>query len=226
MRPTALAAVIPCRNEEPSIAQVLADLARIGIARVVIGLDPASTDATEQLARDAGATIARSATSGYDGPCLAALAALRHDSFGGHVLFLDAGNKYVMDTVAVFLDGLDPAADLTFGIRDSQNYWHQQAGNNLFKVILYARFRTWVYDVSSLRVAKMSALEELRLEDRQFSLPFQTIVHALTLHKNIQYAPIRCTPSRTGTSKVSGQWRNTAKAAGRMLTSLVRVPKF
>ena len=205
---------------------MLADLARIGVERVVVGLDPKSTDATEQLALGAGVRIARSTTSGYDGPCLAAVDALRSDGFDGHVLFLDAGNKYVMDTVSTFLDGLDPAADMTFGIRDSQNYWHQQAGNNLFKIVLYARFRSWVRDVSSLRVVRMSVLDELRLVDRQFSLPFQTIVHALTLKKNIQYVPIRCTPSRTGTSKVSGQWRNSAKAARQMAMSLLQVPKF
>ena len=215
-----LVAIVPCRDEELSIAKVLDDLARIGVGRVIVAIDPRSTDGTARLADEAGAQVVRSTSSGYDGPCLAALAVLADEGFDGNVMFLDAGNKYEMDSVAALLDRLDAAADLTFGVRDAQMKWHQRMGNDMFKLILYARFRRPVRDVSSLRVVQMALITELQLVDRRYSLPFQTIVRALALDKTIRYVPIRCTPNRTGASKVSGEWRNSARAAGQMLRSL------
>lgn len=219
-------ALIPCRNEAASIVAVIEGLRAIGINKIVIGLDPKNTDDTPMLAERAGAMVVKAESSGYDGPCLASIDHLRAIGFAGSVLFLDAGNKYVMETVGALVAGLDPTADITFGVRDRQMRWHQRLGNKFFHIVLYLRFRHWVTDVSSLRVVKMSVLEELQLEDRQFSLPFQTIVHALMLHKKIRYTPIRCTQERTGTSKVSGDVRNSLKAARQMALSLFRTPKF
>ena len=64
---------------------------------------------------------------------------------------------------------------------------------------------------------------ELEFEDRQFSLPFQTVLHALARGMTLKYVPIRCTPTRTGASKVSGQWRNSLKAAEQMGISFFRM---
>ncbi len=219
-------AIVPCRNEALSISSVLKELARIGVGRVIVAVDPRSTDTTSVLAAEGGAQVVHSLSSGYDGPCLAAIAALDHEGFDGDVLFLDAGNKYEMDSVEALLDGLDPAADITFGIRDAQMKWHQRMGNNLFRIVLFLRFRRWVQDVSSLRVVRMAVITELKLQDRQFSLPFQTIVHALLLRKRICYVPIHCTPTRTGVSKVSGDWRNSTKAARQMMIAMVKVPRL
>ena len=105
-------------------------------------------------------------------------------------------------------------------------HWHQRFGNNVFRVVLFVRFRHWARDISSLRIVRMATLDQLRLEDRQFSLPFQTIVHALKLRKSIRYTAITCTPKRTGTSKVSGDLGNSLRAARQMGLSLVRIPKF
>ena len=221
-----LVAIVPCRNEAPSISSVLKELARIGVGRVIVAVDPRSTDTTATLAAEAGAQVVHSHTSGYDGPCLAGIKTLSDEGFDGDVLFLDAGNKYEMDSVAALLDGLDPSADITFGIRDAQMKWHQRIGNNVFRMVLFLRFRRWVHDVSSLRVVRMPVIAELQLQDRQYSLPFQTIVHALALDKHICYVPIHCTPMRTGVSKVSGEWRNSAKAAQQMLISVARVPRL
>lgn len=221
-----LAAIVPCRNEAESIGCVLDDLDGIGVARVLVCLDPASSDATDVIATERGATVVRSMSSGYDGPVLAGIAALEADGFVGRVLFLDGGNKYVMSTVGDLLRAVDPAADMTFGVRDTQLFWHQRTGNLLFSGVLFLRYRHWVRDTSSVRVIAMSTLRRLQYEDRQYSLPFQTVVHALALGLTIQYVPIRCTATRTGISKVSGSPRNSARAAREMLRTLIKRPKL
>lgn len=222
----ATVAIVPCRNEAESIVAVLNDLRSIGVARVLVCLDPRSTDATETLAREWGATVVRSDSSGYDGPVLAGIAALESGGFVGRVLFLDGGNKYVMTTVGDLLRSVDPNADMTFGVRDTQLFWHQKLGNLMFSCVLFLRYRRWVRDTSSVRVIPMSVLRQLNYEDRQFSLPFQTVVHALALGLIIHYVPIRCTATRTGVSKVSGSRRNSARAGREMLRALMNKPKL
>ncbi len=219
----ALVAVVPCRNEALSIAAVVDDLHRIGVVDVVIALDPASSDGTDELAREQGATIVRASASGYDAPCLAALDHLADRGFSGWVLFLDAGNKYVMETIGALIDTADPMADITFGIRDSQWRWHQRIGNTMFRAAVFLRYRHNLHDVSSVRLAKFDSLRLLEFEDRQFSLPFQTVLHALARGMTLKYVPIGCTPTRTGASKVSGQWRNSLKAAKQMGISFFRM---
>ena len=114
---------------------------------------------------------------------------------------------------------------MVFGLRDAAMMWHQKLGNALFRAVLFLRFRQHVADISSVRLISMQVLQELQLTDRQFSLPFQTVVNALALGKRIHYVPIRCRDGRTGDSKVSGSLRNSAKAAKQMLVSLRNAPK-
>jgi hypothetical protein len=192
---------------------------------VVVSIDPACNDTTESVARAAGATVVRAPRSGYDGPVLAGVGAVT--SATTHILFLDAGGKYVMDSVAELLRATNPQAPIVYGVRDAQQFWHQRLGNMLFALVLRIRFRgPWVADVSSLRLIRADVLPLLRLEDRQFSLPFQTTVHALKQGIPIVFIPIRCTASRIGVSKVSGSHRNSAQAALQMALSIMKAPRF
>ncbi len=220
-----VAAIVPCRNEAGNIQKLVTELLAIGVAPVVVAIDPLCTDQTAAMATASGALVEHSAVSGYDGPVLAGIQRLQ--AFSGWVLFLDAGDKYVVSSIGEFINTADPAAHMTFGIRDHQTFWHQRMGNTLFRVVLWMRFnRHVVKDVSSVRLIRSDVLPKLQLEDRQFSLPFQTLVHGLKQGMRIDYTPIRCTPTRIGSSKVSGSPKNSMKAARQMLLSLWKAPHF
>jgi glycosyltransferase involved in cell wall biosynthesis len=220
-----IAAVVPCQNEAKSIEGLVAGLLRIGVQTVIVSVDPLSSDGTAEVAAAAGAIVVSSTVSGYDGPVLTGVARASATR-ASHVLFLDAGRKYDLDSIGALLAAADPSADMTFGIRDAQQFWHQKLGNNLFKVVLKLRFGgSWVQDVSSVRLIRTEVIPKLQLEDREFSLPFQTVVHALKQGMRIDYFPIRCTV-RVGVSKVSGNKRNSAKAAKQMLLCIAKAPKF
>jgi glycosyltransferase involved in cell wall biosynthesis len=220
-----VAAIIPCRNEAGSIAALVEQLRGIGVARIIVAMDPKCTDRTAAAASSVGAEVVLSAVSGYDGPVLTGIAALHE--FTGWILFLDAGDKYKVSTIGDLIQQSDPAATMTFGIRDHQLFWHQRFGNNVFKAVLWARFRGhWAKDVSSVRLIRTDVVPLLQLEDRQFSLPFQTLVHGLKQEFRIDYIPIECTKNRVGVSKVSGSPRNSAKAAIQMLLSVWKAPEF
>jgi glycosyltransferase involved in cell wall biosynthesis len=219
-----ITAVVPCRNEAASISNLVDGLASIGVTRVVVAIDPGCSDDTAVVAEQHGATVVLATVSGYDGPVLAGLSAVGPDST--HVLFLDAGGKYHLESIGQMIQQADPLVDMTFGIRDLQLLWHQKLGNTLFAFMLWVRFRHRCRDVSSVRLIRAEVLPRLQLEDRQFSLPFQTVVHGLKQRMHINYSPIRCTHQRIGQSKVSGSWRNSAKAARQMLLSIAKAPDF
>jgi glycosyltransferase involved in cell wall biosynthesis len=220
-----IAAIVPCQNEAQSIEDLIAGLVRIGVHTVIVSVDPLSIDGTAVLAAAAGAITIASPVTGYDGPVLSGIARAMQTP-ATHILFLDAGRKYDLDSIGAMLITADPLADMTFGIRDTQQFWHQKLGNNLFKVVLKLRFGgRWVQDVSSVRLIRSEVIPRLQLEDREFSLPFQTVVHALKQGMRIDYFPIRCTV-RVGVSKVSGNKRNSAKAAKQMLLCIAKAPKF
>jgi glycosyltransferase involved in cell wall biosynthesis len=220
-----ISAVIPCRNESGSIAALVTSLLDMGITQVVVSIDPTSTDDTDLEAHRAGAEVVKSPVSGYDGPVLAGLSQVAEAAT--HVLFLDAGGKYEMESIALLIRGVDPNQPITYGVRDRNLFWHQRLGNALFAMALRVRFGgDWIADVSSVRLLRADIIPLLALEDRQFSLPFQTTVHALKQNIPISFTPIRCTPTRIGASSVSGSYRNSARAAVQMFLSIYRAPKF
>jgi glycosyltransferase involved in cell wall biosynthesis len=215
-------AIVPCRDEQQSVVTVTEQLLAIGVDRVVICIDPGTTDDTESRAHSAGATVVHAPTSGYDGPVLAGIALLRNEGYQDRVLFLDGGDKYDITSIGALLSNAT-IADVTFGIRNDDLYWHQRLGNLGFACLLFLRYRHWVKDVSSVRLMSMATIERVKYEDRQFSLPFQTVVHALHCKMSISYVPIRCR-KRTGVSKVSGSRKNSAKAAKQMGLALLKKP--
>lgn len=217
--------MIPCKNEAGSIAHLVSGLLNMGVEQVVVSIDPSTTDTTADTARNAGADVVIAQRSGYDGPVLDGIRAVEPSAT--HVLFLDAGGKYELESLADLLGTAHPDSALVYGVRDAQQFWHQRLGNLLFASILKVRFRSsWVADVSSVRLIRAEVIANLKLEDRMFSIPFQTTVHAMKQGLTIDFIPLRCTPMRVGISKVSGSHRNSARAAIQMLLSITKAPRF
>jgi glycosyltransferase involved in cell wall biosynthesis len=61
--------VIPCRNEESTIAQVIAQVPSQKVRTIVV-VDNGSTDRSAQVAQDAGAIVLRENQVGYGAACL------------------------------------------------------------------------------------------------------------------------------------------------------------
>ncbi len=85
-----VAVIIPVRNEAAAIGQVLAELPRDAVDRVIV-VDNGSTDGTADVASRAGAGIVRVVRPGYGRACLAGLAALERSV--DTVVFLDGDHS-------------------------------------------------------------------------------------------------------------------------------------
>ena len=115
--------IMPALNAAETLGRVLADLAASGRAPAeVIVIDDGSTDATPQIARDAGATVLHTSSGGGGGPRGGSVArnlGARHASTP-LLVFVDADVSVHPDTLGRLLEPFDdPAVAATFGSYDA-----------------------------------------------------------------------------------------------------------
>lgn len=115
--PVGVSIIIPCRNEAASVAACVADardaLARCGYAGEVLVVDNASTDATAENARRAGARVVRQPIRGYGAACLRGIEVAR----GGILVFVDGDGTYDLSILHRFVEPLHAGYDSVIGTR-------------------------------------------------------------------------------------------------------------
>src|SRR5579862_7854213 len=102
-----VAVVIPCHNEEATIAKVVGDFQRhLAGARIVV-IDNASSDATTMRAREAGAEVFGESRRGKGYALLRGFQAVREASF---VVMVDGDDTYPAEEAQKLLDCVQSGA--------------------------------------------------------------------------------------------------------------------
>jgi hypothetical protein len=113
----ALTVLIPCLNEEETIAiciqKALNFLGQSGLAGEVVVADNGSTDRSVEIASRLGARIIRVAERGYGGALKGGIRAAR----GRYVIMGDADDSYDFSNLSAFVTALHSGADLVMGNR-------------------------------------------------------------------------------------------------------------
>lgn len=128
MERSRVAIVIPAFNEARTIRAIVSSVTDYGTAIVV---DDGSTDATGEIAKDAGAIVVRHASNkGYDGALNSGFA--RAAASGAkYVITLDADGQHNPSQLADFVRNLDAGYDLVLGVRDKT----QRLGEAIFAAV-------------------------------------------------------------------------------------------
>ena len=225
-----IAAVIPAHNEAPSIGRVVEELVALkhnahSVFDTIVVCDNASSDATAQLASDAGALVTYEPEPGYGRACLKALGALKYIDV---VVFVDGDYSAHVEDIPKLLDALVAGSDLVIGARDKTLREpgaltpHQILGNQFAAWLLRRRWRGQVSDLGPLRAIGCSALNRLNMAEPTFGWTMEMQAKALAKGMRITEVPVH-TRRRIGVSKVSGTWRGTLGATWGILATFVKV---
>ena len=210
--------VIPCLNEEASIATVVGEaravLDELGADGEVIVVDNASEDASAERAAAAGATVVHEPRRGYGSAYLAGLAAAR----GDYVVLTDADDSYDLARVGEFVDRLRNGADLVLGSRlrgrihpGAMPWAHRWIGNPVLTGMLNLLFRVGVSDAHcGLRALRRDSLPRLGLSTTGMEFASEMVIKAAKRGLRIEEIPIEYRP-RVGESKLNSvrdAWRH------------------
>lgn len=226
--------VIPALNEEQSLPLVLRDLP--GVARVFV-VDNGSTDGTAAAARRCGATVVEEPRRGYGSACLAGLAEIDRFVLAGEappqvIAFVDADysdHPELLPQIAGPI--LNGRADMVLGSRlagerepgamPPQSVY----GNMLACFLMRVLFGADYTDLGPFRAISWSALQRLRMEDRNFGWTVEMQIKAARSGLRFIEVPVpyRC---RIGTSKISGTLSGTVKAGAKILYLIVKYGLF
>jgi glycosyltransferase involved in cell wall biosynthesis len=112
-----VAVVIPCYNEEKTIAKVVTDFrAQPGVVEVLV-VDNASSDRTAELALAAGARLERESRRGKG---VALLTGFRLLGPADYVVMVDGDDTYPADALPQLLAAAEAGADMVIGTRLQQ----------------------------------------------------------------------------------------------------------
>ncbi len=219
--PPRIAVAIPALNEAESLPGLLAAIPP-EVARVVVG-DNGSSDATPELARQAGATVVIEPERGYGAACLAAIAWLEQHEPPDILVFLDADfaddPANLPKLIAPILAGeVDLALANRLPLAEPgalsvpQRFGSWLAGG-LIRLIWGHAFQ----DLGPFRALTWSAYRRLHMQDRNFGWTVEMQIKAAQL--NLRWCevalPYAC--RRKGRSKVSGNLWGSFRAGTKIL---------
>src|SRR5438094_5114216 len=130
--------IVPALNEAAVVGELVRRVPHDAVAEVIV-VDNASTDATAEVAREAGARVVSEPRRGYGAACFAGVTALPPDA--DVAVFIDAdGSQRPEEIPQVLPPILAGRADLVLGARALEEHHpvHAAAGTRL-----RARYGAW-----------------------------------------------------------------------------------
>ncbi len=218
--------IIPAFNEENGIKQVLAEIPKQYVNEVIV-INNASTDNTEIIAREAGATVLREPISGYGRACLKGIDYLKN-SPPDIVVFLDADySDYPEEMTELINPIINSDADLVIGsralgTREQKAMTPQQIfGNWLATRLLFLLYNVKFTDLGPFRAIRYNSLMALDMRDKTFGWTVEMQVKAAKMKLKCIEVPVRY-KKRIGFSKISGTVKGTILAGYKILFTIFK----
>jgi len=219
--------IIPALNEEKTIGEVVGAIPR-DIADEIIVVDNGSDDGTTDRAIEFGARVVLEPRRGYGQACQTGVRAVSKDCT--IVVFLDGDGsdcpELMEKLVAPIRDGTH---DFVIG---SRTRGERERGSMNFQQILAGRiagyFLKALYgvrytDMCPFRAIRRQALDLLPMREKTYGWNLEMQMRAARARLRILEVPVNHRRRAGGESKVSGTISGTFRAAGRILTTLVRI---
>jgi glycosyltransferase involved in cell wall biosynthesis len=220
--------IIPAFNEENGVGHVIREIPSDLVDEIIV-VNNASTDATERIALELGATVLREPVPGYGRACLKGidylkLSTLRPDI----VVFLDADHSDYPEQMRMIVKPIvDGDADLVIG---SRSLGRREKGSmtvqQLFGNWLATRLLTMLYnarftDLGPFRAITFSSLLELDMQDKTYGWTVEMQLKAARKKFRCVEVPVGYR-KRIGFSKISGTVKGTLMAGYKIIATIFR----
>ena len=201
--------IIPAYNEASSIGHVINDIPNLVDEIIVVSNN--STDATEENAKLAGATVLREPQKGYGYACLKGMDYIADQNPKPDIIvFLDGDySDYPEQLTELVAPILNDNIDFVIGARVKRLRERgsmtlpQIFGNWLATFLMRIMFRSRFTDLGPFRAIKYEKLLDLNMEDKTYGWTVEMQLKALK--KKLSYVEIPMKyRNRIGVSKVSG----------------------
>jgi glycosyltransferase involved in cell wall biosynthesis len=193
-RPPRVAVVVPCHNEAATAGKVVRDFrAALPEAQVLV-VDNASTDATAETARQAGARVLHEPRPGKG---FALLAGFREARGADYFVMVDGDDTYPAEDVVKLLAAAGAGADMVVGTRlagaeEGAFRAGHSLGNRLFNLLVRMLFGVRTGDLfSGYRVLSRRFLETTPLIARGFEVEAELALQAVVQGYRTVEVPIR-----------------------------------
>jgi glycosyltransferase involved in cell wall biosynthesis len=189
-----VAVVVPCHNEAATAGKVVRDFrAALPEAQVLV-VDNASTDATAETARQAGARVLHEPRPGKG---FALLAGFREARGADYFVMVDGDDTYPAEDVVKLLAAAGAGADMVVGTRlagaeEGAFRAGHSLGNRLFNLLVRMLFGVRTGDLfSGYRVLSRRFLETTPLIARGFEVEAELALQAVVQGYRTVEVPIR-----------------------------------
>lgn len=207
--PPIITVIIPAYNEQDSIGHVLKDIP--SYVHEIIVVSNASTDKTETVARDAGATVIIEEQKGYGYACLKGLDHVaKAQNVPDIIVFLDGDySDYPEQLTEIVEPIIKQDYDMVIGARDKRfresgsMTLPQIFGNWLATSLMSLFFGANFTDLGPFRAIKYDSLLALQMEDKTYGWTVEMQLKVLKKHMSYVEVPVKYR-NRIGVSKVSG----------------------
>jgi len=215
--------IIPAYNEQDSIANVINDIP--SIVNEIIVISNNSTDATEQNAKNAGATVLKEQRKGYGYACLKGMEYISNEENKPNiVVFLDGDYSDYPEQLTELVDPIiNENVDFVIGSRVKELREHgsmtpqQIFGNWLATFLMTLFFRAKFTDLGPFRAIKYNKLLALNMVDKTYGWTVEMQLKALKQKLSYVEIPMKYR-NRIGVSKVSGTVKGSIFAGIKILT--------
>ncbi|MGY8952558.1 MAG: glycosyltransferase family 2 protein [Flavobacteriales bacterium] len=220
--------VIPAFNEENAVGKVIAEIPKELVTDIIV-VDNNSSDKTQEIARNAGATVLEEKFQGYGASCLRGLSyiAEKHPNTD-IVVFIDADySDYPEDMIKIVDQIINHNQDLVIGSRALGNKENgsmtipQIFGNWLATFLVALLYKQKFTDLGPFRAIGYQKLLELNMQDRTYGWTVEMQIKAAKLKFKCVDVPVDYRV-RVGVSKISGTIKGTLLAGYKIITTIFK----
>lgn len=220
--------IIPAFNEENGVGKVIEEIPKHLVSEIIV-INNASTDNTEQVALQKGATVLREPIAGYGRACLKGIDYLRKSKTPPDiVIFLDADHSDYPEEMIKLIepiqrDGVDLViGSRALGTKESGSMTPQQIfGNWLATRLLKLFYGVKFTDLGPFRAIQFNKLIELNMQDKTYGWTVEMQLKAAKLGMACVEVPVGYR-KRIGFSKISGTVKGTLLAGYKIIITIFR----